>query len=160
MQTTQENYIKVHISLTNHWMVGGESMFAIQLESGHYRIENIPFFCYGLNLHDIVSATVDKDGSLEVDNLIEKSGNSTIRMFFNEKFTDDKIVEYLAILKNKGCSAERGNFNLFALNVPEESNFNELVNTLNDWEIKDILSFETGESRMKDSFDDIPQSDD
>ncbi|WP_158237282.1 hypothetical protein [Aquimarina sp. MAR_2010_214] len=50
----EEELEKIHIDLPNHWTIGGESFWAILLGNDLFRLENVPFYSYGFNFHDIV----------------------------------------------------------------------------------------------------------
>ena len=82
--------MKVHVSLPNHWMIGGESMWAEPLGNNIYRLENVPFFSYSLNFKDEVEAKPDEDGILEIEKVVKRSGNSTLRIIFDKKVTREQ----------------------------------------------------------------------
>jgi hypothetical protein len=55
--SADDELTQVHIDLPNHWAVGGEAMWARALGGNRYRIENVPFYAYGLNFYDVVEGS-------------------------------------------------------------------------------------------------------
>ena len=77
--------VKVYVDLPNHWAVGGESLWATPLGKDLYRLENVPFYAYGLHFHDVVLATAnDEDLKPEIQQVAEASGHQTFRILFRE----------------------------------------------------------------------------
>ncbi len=69
-----ESFKKVHVDLPNHWAIGGESMWAEPLGNDLYKIENVPFYAYGLNYQDTVRATPESEDQIpEIRELVKKS---------------------------------------------------------------------------------------
>lgn len=102
---SDENLAKLHIDLPNHWAIGGESMWATPLGNDLYRIENVPFFAYGLNFLDIVLAKSESEDLIpEICSVVTPSGHRTYRIMFDKKLNRDKQVELLASLEQKGVS--------------------------------------------------------
>lgn len=49
---SKEELAKIYIDLLNHWAIGGECLWATPLGNNLYRIENVPFYAYGLSFKD------------------------------------------------------------------------------------------------------------
>lgn len=94
--------IKVHVS-GEKWMgeggFAGESLWATRLSSNTAKIDNTPFFTYGLSLHD----TVLIDGENEILSVVEPSGLRNIRAILPEGTDIDAIF---ANLKALGATVE------------------------------------------------------
>ena len=103
-----DNLEKLHIDLPNHWAIGGESLWATPLGDDLYRIENVPFFAYGLNFLDVVLATSDSDElKPEIRKVVTPSGRRTYRVMFDSSVEREKQVELLEILEQFEASYER-----------------------------------------------------
>jgi len=59
--------------------VGYENLWAAPLGDNLYRLESIPFFIYGISLHDVVLGLPNEEGILVFSELIKPSGNKTLR---------------------------------------------------------------------------------
>lgn len=104
----EEGLEKIHIDLPNHWAIGGEAFWATPLGNDLYKIENVPFYAYGLNFHDIVRATSESENTKpEIKELIEQSGHRTFRVFFKKSVDRDKQIEILDSMKELTISYER-----------------------------------------------------
>jgi hypothetical protein len=95
-----EKLTKVHVELPNHWATGGESMWAVDLGGDLYELRNTPFHAYGLNFGDVVKATADSpDLKPEIRKVVKRSGNQTLRIFFNQPTSPEKISGLLKSLQ-------------------------------------------------------------
>jgi len=151
------NLEKIYIDLPNHWAIGGESLWATPLGSDLYRIENVPFFAYGLNFLDIVLATPDSDQlKPEIRRLVTPSGHKTYRIIFDKEISREKQVELLETLEKYEASYERADGKNVAIDIKPSGNHIAVYDQLDEYEQTGFLSFETCEARVKDSFDDVP----
>lgn len=151
----EDDSYKLHVSLPNHSMIGVESFWAAKVGEDLYRIENVPFYAYGLNFRDVVRAYSDADGILEIQEVVERSGNQTMRVDFNKTCDKERQPKYLEQLKKLNCSFERWNDSMLAINVRKEADFNEIVAQLEAWEEEEILDVETAHQKKEGSFDDV-----
>ncbi|WP_286342333.1 DUF4265 domain-containing protein [Ferrimonas sp. YFM] len=149
---------KVHIDLPNHWATGGESLWATPLGNDLYRIENIPFYAYGLNFRDVVLATADTDElKPEVRKVLNPSGNKTYRVIFTNGLSREKQVELLKALEKYKASYERADGINVAIDIEPTGDHLAVYDQLEVYEKSGILSFETCEARAEGSFDDLPE---
>ncbi len=152
----EEGLEKIHIDLPNHWAIGGESMWATPLGNDLFKVENIPFYAYGLNFHDIVRATPDSEGQIpEIRALVEPSGHRPFRVFFQKNISRGKQEEILDLLSVLTVSYERANEIYFSLDVQPEGSYQAVFDKLDELMEEDILEFETCEARSEGSFDDL-----
>jgi hypothetical protein len=152
----EEGLEKIHIDLPNHWAIGGESMWATPLGNDLFKVENIPFYAYGLNFHDIVRAIPDSEGQIsEIRALVEPSGHRTFRVFFQKNISRGKQEEILDLLSVLTVSYERANEIYFSLDVQPEGSYQAVFDKLDELMEEDILEFETCEARSEGSFDDL-----
>ncbi|MEL7005826.1 MAG: DUF4265 domain-containing protein [Bacteroidota bacterium] len=152
---------KIYIDLPNHWAAGGESLWAESLGDDLYKVENIPFFAYGLNFHDIVLATSDSpELKPEVHKVVKQSGHRTLRVSFKEHINGDQQEEYLNSMTNFSISYERANSIYFALDIESEGSYNDVYDRLDELQKQEVLEFETCEARVEGSFDSVLEEED
>lgn len=151
---------KIHIDLPNHWAIGGESFWATPLGDDLFRLENVPFYAYGINFLDIVKATSESNESIpEIREIVKLSGHSTFRVFFEKNIDRQKQEEILNSMKKLTISYERASEIYFSLDMQPSGNYQAVFERLDELEKENILSFETCEERIKGSFDDLPDVD-
>lgn len=97
-----------------------ETLWAHKLSSDRYKIDNCPFFAFGVSLHDVVLAPKDPtDGIPTFQSVLSKSGNRTIRVLFDPPVkagnSSDKILQGLVAM---GCGYEGATSSYIALNIP------------------------------------------
>ena len=107
-------------------------------------VDSIPFFAKGLCLGDTVAAGY-ANGELFLKLVIERSGNSTYRIFVSDEDTD--ISERLAALKATICAWETAKFRgglLYALNVPSEASIFQVFRLLREGHSHGSWHYEEG----------------
>lgn len=155
----KDDLTKVHIDLPNHWATGGESMWAKLIAEDRYRLENVPFYAYGLNFHDIVRASAEpSDTILEIREVARSSGHTTLRCYFENAISKEQQNEFFDALEPFGTTVERADAKLVAIDVKANGSFNDVYDQLTRWEEDGILAFETCETRVEGSFDDIAET--
>lgn len=144
--------IKVHIDLPHHWASDGESLWATPLGFDRYRIENVPFFAYDLNYHDIVEA-VSSSPELKpsVLRVLERSGHRTIRVFFTAE-SGGRSAELLDKLKKYGAEYERSSTRHVALDLAPQADTAKVRSILDEWFAAGVAEYETCEARIAGSF--------
>jgi len=154
----EEGLVRIHIDLLNHWAVGGESLWAEPLGNDLYKIENVPFYVYGLSFQDIVRATPESENQiLEIRELKIASGHRTFRVFFKEQIDKAQQEAILDSMKNLGISYERANHIYVALDMKPEGDYQAVFDQLDEYSEQGLLGFETCEARIEGSFDDLPE---
>ena len=66
---------------------GAESMWADVLDLGHFRLDNIPLFAYGISYGDEFTAN-PIEGILTFDKVVRRAGDWTYRASLNEGIAD------------------------------------------------------------------------
>jgi Domain of unknown function (DUF4265) len=159
MTADTDNLTKVHIDLPNHWWFKGESLWAKSLGNDLYEIQNIPFCAYGLNCRDVVIATADApDLKPEIRAVVRRSGNKTIRVFFDDEILKDQQQPYLEKMQSLGAWFERAKPSVVCINVEATADYDFFCKHLIQLESNGILEYETCEERILGSFDDLPES--
>lgn len=156
----EEELEKIHIDLPNHWSIGGESMWAKPLGKDLFKLENVPFYAYGLNFHDVVRATSETNEQIpEIREIVKSSGHRTFRVFFQKHVQREEQERILDSLKDSKISYERANNIYFALDLHPDGNYQSVYDKLCELEENNFLEFETCEARIEDSFDDLSEED-
>jgi hypothetical protein len=133
--------VKVHLHGPD---VGdSETLWASPLGGGLYRLDNSPFFAYGVSWRDVIEAHAASVGLLEFVRCVRKSGNRTVRVFLeNFRAKDAPAQAILAGLNALGCSYEGMQPRLISINVPPEIDLEKVVEFLElqsgiQWEYAD-----------------------
>jgi hypothetical protein len=156
----EDELTKVHVDLPNHWATSGEAMWARSLGSHRFRIDNVPFYAYGLNYGDIVEAIPEApDLKPSVLRVLERSGHQTLRVFFEEAVEESERLRLLDSLKELGVTYERCSPRYFALDLEPGSSLDRVRRDLDEWQARGLGDYETCEPRQPDSFDDRPTDD-
>jgi hypothetical protein len=92
-----------------------ETLWAFDLGNGRYKLDNTPWYAYGVSTGDVIEAQrEDPGGFLIFRRVVEKSGYRTIRIASDEDFSDDLLYE----IQGLGCSFEGANRRYIAVDVP------------------------------------------
>ncbi|MFC5576662.1 DUF4265 domain-containing protein [Lysobacter niabensis] len=97
-----------------------ETLWAIPLGDGRYKLDNSPFYAYGVSWQDIVLAPIDaQEGLPTFQSVLTKSGNRTVRVIFDPPIapgnSSDQVLQGLVAL---GCSYEGANPRYMSVNIP------------------------------------------
>ncbi len=120
-----------------------ESMWASPAGSGRFRLENVPFYVFGVSYHDVVSAVIE-EGLHAYQDVVEKGGHSTYRIFLPEEILAEKFDEYWDALRTLGCTYERGTDYLIAVDVPPEADIYRVYEALEKGVGTGVWDFEEG----------------
>jgi hypothetical protein len=138
-----ESEQKIFIKLPSHSWHGyeTESLWS-EIDGNFNRIINIPFYAKGISYGDIVTVRNEKDLKV-IENVVKKSGHSTYRIF-SLTSEGDKLDFYWKLLEELGCSYEQATTNLFAVDVPPQTDINKVYEILQLGEKYNIWEFEEG----------------
>lgn len=97
-----------------------ETLWATSLGGDKYRLDNSPFWAYGISWEDIVFAPfLESEGSPTFQSVVSKSGNRTVRVIFDPPIESgnesEKMLQGLVAI---GCSYEGMSNNYVAVNIP------------------------------------------
>lgn len=137
-----EHLVKVVIELLND-AYATETLWAEPVGNGMYRLRNVPFFAYGYGVEDVVAAHVI-GGQLIVTGCSVPGGHSTYRLFFPEPMDDERFGPLWWRLGKLGCTFERANSRLIAVDVPPESDIYAAYEALEEGEQAKRWTFEEG----------------
>lgn len=122
-----------------------ETMWATPLGENRYRLENSPFFAYGVSWQDVVDARPqpdDSSGIPVVRRVVRKSGHRTLRLILvpgkDEAPEQERVLQELATL---GCTYEGYNPRYFVLDLAPSQDLAPVVAYLtraqHQWEYVD-----------------------
>ncbi|MFN5028037.1 MAG: DUF4265 domain-containing protein [Burkholderiales bacterium] len=109
-----------------------ETLWAFDLGADQYRVDNLPFYAYGVSAADIVLAPfVAEEGFPTFQRVLEKSGNRTIRVIFEPPLAPGNqsrgLLDQLVAI---GVEYEGANPTYVVLNIPPRVDFREVVTIL------------------------------
>jgi len=120
-----------------------ESMWARSEGTNRFRLENIPFYVYGVSYGDLVT-TVIEEGQHFFQGVSERGGHSTYRVFLTEEASEERFDEYSSALRSLGCTYERATDYLIALDVPLEADIYKAYDALERGMSAEVWDFEEG----------------
>ena len=119
-----------------------ESIWAVPLGNDKYRVQNVPFYAYGISYDDIVLAKPNENGQLIVQNVPERGRHSTYRVILNPGTTDKDFENAWDKLGDLGSTYERATDRLIAVDVPPETDIYEAYAALESGEKAGVWGFE------------------
>ena len=129
-----------------------ETLWAFELGDGRYRLDNLPWFAYRVSVGDVIAARLGEDGILVMTEVLEKSGNRTIRLIGETDEHDGQWTARFATLMQEvqrlGCGYEGANPRYLAVNIPVGVDL-ELVGALLD---EAAIQFEYADPTYDDLF--------
>jgi len=120
-----------------------ETLWAIPIGDDLYRLDNSPFYAYGVSWQDVVLAPYDEhEGFPTFRSVVERSGNRTLRIFFDSPVEPDNASDQvLQVLVALGCSYEGANRRYVSINIPPVVELQRVCSYLTDrkaqWEYAD-----------------------
>ena len=109
-----------------------ETLWATHVGGDNYRLENSPFYAYGVSWEDVVSAPFNaQEGFPTFQHVVSRSGNRTIRVIFKTPIeTGNESERLLQGLVALGCDYEGANRKYFSVNVPPQVELDVVRNYL------------------------------
>ena len=125
---SEDIYTKVTLRSEKRGKVYVEVLWAIDLGEGKYRLENLPYYFYGLAYGDIIAAEYsEKQKRLLFREILEPSGHKLLRVIFRDALLEGSAEKkHLEKLMEMGCRCERANPKYFCLDIPPNLDF-ELI---------------------------------
>lgn len=134
--------IRLGIRLPPDWHGhSAEWVWATDLGTGIYRIQNIPFYARGLSWLDEVTADSTPTGTW-LTAVSRKSGHSTYRVFLNVEIESSAYDNQWRPLKRAGCRYERATDHLVAIDVPSNTDIAVAYAALEDGLRSGVWDFE------------------
>ena len=147
------NYVKVKFELeieSDFPPVGSETLNAIKLDDGNFKIDNTPFFAECVAYGDVVSAKNIGSELYLFDKLVSLSSSQSISIII---LNDDIIPKIKGFFESMSLYVEYGEFRnghlkMFAVCIEKPETFNEVRSYLHTMEENEDISF--AELSLKD----------
>lgn len=109
-----------------------ETLWAFDLGDDNYKLDNRPFYAYGVSAADIVLAPYDREeGFPTFRKVVEKSGNRTVRVIFDTPIKPGNASDQLLKdLSANGCDYEGANKRYIVINIPQSVKFETIIEQL------------------------------
>ncbi|QBG84192.1 DUF4265 domain-containing protein [Xanthomonas oryzae] len=123
-----------------------ERMSGISLGEMSYKLDNSPFYFYGISFGDTFKVC-ENGGDLVFDGVIARSGHSTYRVRIPAGKGYDFFLEHWGSLQDLGCTYEGsdvGPQRLYAIDVPPNADIYRVYELLEQGEKSDVWVFEEG----------------
>lgn len=118
-----------------------ETMWAEPIDGQRFRIRNVPFYAYGVSYDDTVVASETDEGRI-VEDVSERGGHSTYRIFVTNTEMLRSFPEYWSPLERLGCTLERATARLLAVDVPPQADIYAVYDALSKGEAAGVWDFE------------------
>jgi len=125
--------------------VEAENLWARRLGEDMFKIDNIPFYVYGISNEDIVSAV--RNGLVfDFQNVIRRGGHSTYRVLLTQLagFEGDAWKTRWPQLEALGCRCEVARKRWIAIDVPKVSNADDVYALLEKGRNDGVWSIDEG----------------
>jgi hypothetical protein len=118
-----------------------ETMWARPLGGDRFKLQNVPFYAYGVSHDDVVEAPSVGDQNL-MRTVVERGGHSTYRIFVTNDAALKRFHEFWVPLERLGCTLERATERLFGVDVPPEADIYKVYDLLQAGENALVWDFE------------------
>jgi len=120
-----------------------ETVWIESLGDGLYALRNVPFYSIGISYNDIISVEI-RDGENYLKFVVRRGGHSTYRIILKDHVVAEQFRNYWVPLEEIGCTYEKGSGNLFAIDVPANTDIDKAYSFLERGEEVGIWEFEEG----------------
>ncbi|MEM7137922.1 MAG: DUF4265 domain-containing protein [Myxococcota bacterium] len=141
-QPKRQGLVKVVFRLESDAWHGSatETLWGTLLSDGRVRLENSPFFAFGVSFRDIV-AVEEANGELVFDRVVIFGGHSTYRII--KTSNEEALFErYWKALRDIGCTYEEGR--VLAVDLPPDTDVYAAYDALQAGEDAGAWGFEEG----------------
>jgi hypothetical protein len=123
-------------------MIQTELLWAKQEGESLYRIYSVPFLAPDIHLGDLVRCVAQPGSVPRVDEVVERSGARTLRLYFGETASDDEIKHVVMILRQLEAVIEQKNRRFWAVALRTREEFEVILPHLEEFVQSGILHFE------------------
>lgn len=118
-----------------------EIMWAFPLGENRFRIQNVPFYAFGVSYDDVVEApTIGNQNVMRA--VVQRGGHSTYRIFVSNTASLKRFSEFWLPLERLGCTFERATERLFGIDVPPEADIYKVYDLLQAGEDAGVWDFQ------------------
>ena len=118
-----------------------ESMNAVEVEEGRFRLRNAPFFVSGIAYDDLVEARQSPDGGYDFVRCIEPSDFRCLSIILLSESLGGALMD---LLRGRDAVIEYGEFGalrMVAVAVPAEVDYQEIKRNLDRYEAEGLISY-------------------
>jgi hypothetical protein len=123
-------------------MIQTELLWAKQEGEDLYRIYSVPFLAPDIHLGDVVRCVPQPGSVPRVQDVVERSGARTLRLYFSESAADDEIRHVVMILRQLDAVIEQKNRRFWAVGLRTREEFEVILPHLEEFMQSGILHFE------------------
>ncbi|SPF53594.1 conserved hypothetical protein [Candidatus Sulfopaludibacter sp. SbA4] len=143
---TTSELVKVNLPLPPEDQAQGveaENLWAEPLGEDLYRIDNVPFYAYGISHEDVVVAD-EADGRLRFRAIAARGGHSTYRVLVKDSagFESAGFQKLWARLSELGCTHEVAKRRWISIDVPSDSDIFVVYRILEEGMAQGVWTFE------------------
>lgn len=117
-----------------------ETIWVAPLGGRDYRLENSPFYAFGISYQDIARGK-EEAGSVLFDGVVSTGGHSTYRIIKN-KDASSQFEKYWLPLHGIGCTFEEGIDGLLSVDIPPRTDIHAAYELLERGELNEAWTFE------------------
>jgi hypothetical protein len=151
----EKNFIRVAFPVSEPSLGLVEYLFTAKVAGG-YRLDNSPFYAYGVSQGDVVEAD-HIDGLLTFRRVNERGGHSTYRVKLAKNRSHSDFMMHWSELEKLGCSFEGSSASerrLYAIDVTPNADVDRVVAILEElesfgfWEYEEAHYFDCSEQPL------------
>ena len=120
-----------------------EWIWAQDLGTASYRIDNIPFYIFGVSCDDVILCK-KIDGELHFDRVILRGGHSTYRIFAKDGRDAPAFKEFWDRMANLGCECEGMTPHFVSVDVPPSADIHAVYAEMTRGQGTGVIDFEEG----------------
>jgi len=123
--------------------VEAENLWAEPLGSNRFRIDNVPFYVYGISSEDVVVAN-ELEGRLRFQEVASRGGHSTYRVLVKDPagYESEGFRKLWARLRELGCSYEVAKRRWITIDVPPDTDVFVVYRILEEGAANEVWTFE------------------
>lgn len=145
------DHVKIRVVMNIPDGPQSEGLWAIPTDKpDHYEVNNIPYYAYGINAHDIVRCTAPPER--RVLEVIKPSGHRTLRIMFQPNTKTSVMNGVVMSLVQKGGHPDLGFPGFLSLDVAPHNDYDQIFTYLKDLNDQGLLKFESAEQQVEGSF--------
>jgi len=103
-----------------------ELVWAKPLGNHLYRVENVPEDIVDVDLHDVVKCVLVNDQLPLITEIVEASGNRTLRVKFRQEAPAQEVVEVISNLRSQNVFYEQSGERRFMFNIEPAMNYDSI----------------------------------
>jgi Domain of unknown function (DUF4265) len=130
-----------------------ETLWADPVGPDRYRLDNSPFWAYGLSWQDVIEAHPDENGQLACTRVIEKAGHRTVRVIFSPGMdVDSSAKAVMDVVVQLGCTYEGRHPGYLAIDIPPGIDLMKVAGYLTEHQVQ----WEHADPRYSELYPDEP----